>query len=373
MSRIAIIGCGVIAPRYAQTLAELAATSDDSAANRVDVVAVADGITERAKEFARACNATARSVDDIIHDPAIDAVVNLTPPLAHATVTRAALTAGKATFSEKPLGVDFAEGRALVELAKKNGVRLGCAPDTFLGAGLQTARAVIDRGDIGEPLAATGFMMSAGPEWWHPGPDIFYQRGAGPMLDMGPYYLTALVQLLGPAASVYASARITRAQRPIHSKPRRGKLIDVEVPTHVSSLIDFAGGATATLITSFDVLGSRHRNIEIYGTEATLSVPDPNTFGGKLQIRGIRDREWQDIELLEPNIPQERGVGLADMLSAQRHNRNHRANADLALHVLELMTSAVTSSDLGQRVTLTTTCERSAPLDFTLPINTFDT
>ncbi len=371
MSRVAIIGCGVIAPRYAQTLAELA-TGDASGATAVDVVAVADGISERAHEFAAEFNTVARSVDEILRDDNIDAVVNLTPPLAHAAVTRSVLDAGKAVFSEKPLGVDFEEGRALVELAATRGLRLGCAPDTFLGAGLQTARAVIDRGDIGEPLAATGFMLGAGPEWWHPGPDIFYKRGAGPMLDMGPYYLTALVQLLGPAVAVSASARISRAQRPTHSKPRRGERIAVEVPTHVSSLIDFQSGATATLMTSFDVAATRHRNIEIYGTEATLSVPDPNMFDGKLQIRGARDREWRDIELLTPNIPQQRGIGLADMLSAQRHARQHRANADLALHVLEVMTGAITASDLGERIALNTTCERSAPLDFTLPTNTFD-
>ena len=192
------------------------------------------------------------------------------------------------------------------------------------------------------------------------------------MLDMGPYYLTALVQLLGPAASVSASARITRSQRTIHSKPRRGELLNVEVPTHVSSLIDFVSGATATLITSFDVHASRHRNIEIYGTDATLSVPDPNTFNGPVQIRAIRDREWRDIEMLEPNIPQERGIGLADMMWAQTTGRAHRASADLALHVLELMTSAVTASDRGERIALETSCERAQPMRFDLPNNTFD-
>ena len=363
MSRVAIIGCGVIAPVYARTLAALGS---------VELAAVADGVAEKASEFASQFNTTARTAEDIFADPTIDAVVNLTPPLAHAAVTRASLDAGKATFSEKPLGVDFAQGRALVELAATKSLRLGCAPDTFLGAGLQTARAAIDRGDIGEPLAATGFMLQGGPEWWHPGPEIFYQRGAGPMLDMGPYYLTALVQLLGPAASVSASARITRSQRTIHSKPRRGELLNVEVPTHVSSLIDFVSGATATLITSFDVHASRHRNIEIYGTDATLSVPDPNTFNGPVQIRAIRDREWRDIEMLEPNIPQERGIGLADMMWAQTTGRPHRASADLALHVLELMTSAVTASDRGERIALETSCERAKPMQFDLPNNTFD-
>lgn len=362
-SRVAIIGCGVIAPVYAATLAEL---------GNVQLAAVVDGIAERADEFATAHNTTIATFDEVLADPTIDAIVNLTPPLAHAAVSRAAIEAGKATFSEKPLGVDFGEGAELVQLAQQHNIRLGCAPDTFLGAGLQTCREVIDRGDIGAPLGVNAFMLGFGPEWWHPNPDLFYKRGAGPMLDMGPYYLTALIQMLGPASSITASAKSPRPQRTIWSKPRRGELIDVEVPTTVSSLVDFACGVTATLVTSFDVMASRYRNIEIYGTEATLSIPDPNTFGGPVQIRGIRDQEWRDIEVLTPNIPQQRGIGLADMLSAQRNNRAHRANSQLALHVLELMTGAVTSSERGARVDLTTTCERSAPLDFTLPTNTFD-
>ncbi len=363
VSRVAIIGCGVIAPVYATTLKAL---------GNVELVAVVDGIAERAATFAAAHETRVATFEAVIADDSIDAIVNLTPPLAHAAVSEASLIAGKATFSEKPLGVDFAQGNRLATIAKQRNVRLGCAPDTFLGVGLQTCRAAIDRGDIGEPLSASGFMMGFGPEWWHPNPESFYQPGAGPMLDMGPYYLTALIQMLGPAISITASAKSPRAQRTIRAKARRGELIDVAVPTHVSSLIDFAGGASATLITSFDVMASRCRNIEIYGTEATLSLPDPNTFGGPVQIRGIRDLEWRDLELPEANIPQERGIGLADMLSAQRNDRKHRANSDLALHVLELMTSAVSSSEQGQRIALTTTCERSEPLDFSLPANTFD-
>ena len=361
--RIAIVGTGVIAPVYATTLAELGS---------VELAAVVDGIASRAEEFATAHNTVARSFDEVLTDPTIDAIVNLTPPLAHAKVTAAALNAGKATFSEKPLGVDFNEGRALVELARRNKIRLGCAPDTFLGAGLQTCRAAIDRGDIGTPIGANAFMLGFGPEWWHPDPESFYLRGAGPMLDMGPYYLTALIQMLGPAVAINASARISRTQRPIWSKPRRGQTLNVEVPTHVTSLIDFECGATATLVTSFDVAASRYRNIEIYGTEATLSLPDPNTFGGPVQIRGVRDKEWRDIPLTPALVPQQRGIGLADMMSAQRNDRPHRADADLALHVLEIMTSAIEASDRGERIALTTTCHRSAPLDTTLPPNTFD-
>ena len=363
VSRIAIVGTGVIAPVYAATLAELGS---------VELAAVVDGIPERADEFATMHNTTARSFDEVLADPAIDAIVNLTPPLAHANVTAAALRAGKATFSEKPLGVDFDEARELVALAQQHGVRLGCAPDTFLGAGLQTCRAAIDRGDIGTPIGANAFMLGFGPEWWHPNPDLFYRRGAGPLLDMGPYYLTALIQMLGPASAINASAQTPRSQRPIWSKPRRGEMLDVEVPTHVTSLIDFECGATATLVTSFDVAASRYRNIEIYGTEATLSLPDPNTFGGPVQIRGIRDKEWREVALAPTHIPQQRGIGLADMMSAQRNQRPHRANADLALHVVEIMTNAMVASDTGTRVSLTTTCERSQPLDTAAQTNPFE-
>ena len=222
----------------------------------------------------------------MLADPDIDAVVNLTPPLAHVAVSRAALEAGKVTFSEKPLGVEFAEGKELVDLATAGGAPLGCAPDTFLGAGLQTARAVIDRGDIGEPLAANAFMLGSGPESWHPNPTIFYQHGAGPLLDMGPYYLTTLVQLLGPAPrGQRVGADLARATTDHVGAANGVSCIDVEVPTHVRSLVEFESGPIATLVTSFDVQATRYFNLEIYGTEATLSVPNPNTFGGPVRVK----------------------------------------------------------------------------------------
>ncbi len=362
-TRVALVGCGVIAPAYLRTLAEF---------STIEVAACVDGVADRAEALAETCGARAASFDEVLADSSITCIVNLTPPLAHLAVSGAALRAGKAVFSEKPLGVAFDDGVELVALARDRGARLGCAPDTFMGAGLQTARAAIDRGDIGTPIGAAGFMLSSGPEWWHPDPAFFYARGAGPLLDMGPYYLTTLVHLLGPARSVMASARITHAQRRISSQPRAGTSIDVEVPTHVSGLIDFESGATATLTTSFDVQASRLRNIEIYGTEATLSVPDPNTFGGPVEIRVFGERDWRELPLVEPTIPQARGVGLADMVWASRSGRPHRAAADVALHVLELTSAMVTSSDDGRHVELTTTCVRPAPLPVGLATNTFD-
>lgn len=361
---VAIVGCGVISPEYARTLSKL---------GFVDVVACADAIPERAAELAAAHDIPrALTFDEVLADTGIDTIVNLTPPLLHAAVTRAALDAGKATFSEKPLGVDFDEGRDLVARAAGLDLRLGCAPDTFLGVGFQTCRDVIARGLIGEPIGANAFMLGSGPESWHPNPDIFYQRGAGPMFDMGPYYLTALVSLLGPARRVTASARITHAQRTIGSEPRRGQKVDVEVPTHVATVIDFASGPVATLVTSFDVQASRYRNIEIYGTEATLSVPNPNTFDGPVMTRGVSDTSWTEIEVRRPYIPQHRGIGLADMIWATRTGRAHRASSTLALHVLELMTASVAASEQGRHIELQTTCEPAQSLPADLPENTFD-
>jgi predicted dehydrogenase len=363
VSRVAIVGCGVISRTYAHTLSQLPF---------IELAACVDEDPARAEKLASKFGARARSFDAVLQDPDIDAVVNLTPPLAHLAVSRASLEAGKATFSEKPLGVELAEGKELVNLAASGNTRLGCAPDTFLGTGLQTARAVIDRGDIGEPLAANAFMLGSGPESWHPNPAIFYRHGAGPLLDMGPYYLTTLVQLLGPARAVSASARVSRARRPITSEPLRGQMLDVEVPTHVASLVEFASGPMATLVTSFDVQATRYFNLEVYGTEATLSVPNPNHFEDPVRIKRNGDDAWTDVDLLPATLPQQRGIGLADMMWAQKSGRPHRASGQLALHVLELMTGALAASEQGRRIDLETTCERAAPLPVGLAPNTFD-
>ena len=363
VSRVGIIGCGNIAPVYARTLAEL---------GWVELAAVADGVATRAEEFANKHRTVAVTVETMLADPSIDAVVNLTPAFAHADVTRAALLGGKSVFSEKPLASTFEEGQELVELAATKGLRLGCAPDTFLGAGLQAARRAIDRGAIGQPLAASGFMLGFGPEWWHPNPEIFYGVGGGPLFDMGPYYLTALNFLLGPTRSVMASARIGIEDRVMHGKGRVGDVVKATVSTHVASILEFAGGPVATLVTSFDVKATRFRNIEIYGSEATLSVPDPNTFGGPVMVRSLLNDDWREIGVSEPNIPQQRGIGLADMLSASNVQREHRATGVLGLHVLEQMCAIVRSADEGRRIDLETSCVRAEPLDFGRPRNTFD-
>jgi predicted dehydrogenase len=345
---VGIIGCGNISEVYARKL---------SALPFVDLVACADLLPERAKELAeRNRIPKALDPDALVADDEVHVVVNLTIPAAHQAVSLQVVKAGKSVFSEKPLALALEDGRALGKAAKAAGVRVGCADD----------------GSIGEPVAASGFMLSPGPEAWHPGPAIFYQHGAGPLFDMGPYYLTALVHLLGPVRRVSGSARITHAKREIGSEPLRGQLMDVEVPTHVSSVLDFESGPVASMVTSFDVQASRLRNIEIYGTEATLSVPDPNTFGGPVTLRKRGEIEWREIPLSLGNAEQSRGIGLADMIQGIREDRPHRASLELSTHVLDLMESIVASSNEGRHITPSTSCERPAPLAPGLPDDSFD-
>jgi len=364
VNRVGILGCGNISAVYAKKLTAL---------DFVELVACADLQRDRAEALAKEHSIpTVLDPRELIEGDEVDVVVNLTIPGVHAELSRAAVDAGKPVFSEKPLALSLAQATSLGDAARARGVRVGCAPDTFLGAGLQTCRKLIDDGAIGEPVAAAGFMQSPGPERWHPGPEIFYQKGAGPLFDMGPYYLTALVTLLGPARRVTSSARITHAQRTVGSEPRKGEKIDVEVPTHVAGVVDFASGAVATLIQSFDVQASRYRNIEIHGTEATLSVPDPNTFGGPVRIRGLMDKEWREIPLTHGNAEQSRGIGLGDMVRAIQQDRPHRASLDLATHVVDLMESLVRASDEGRHLDVTTSCERPAPLGAGLPDDQLD-
>ncbi len=354
ITRVGIVGCGVIAKVYAEKFAALPF---------IELSACADIDAERATAFAQAHSiARVLSVAELLADDGVDLIVNLTIPRAHYEVSRAAIDAGKSVYSEKPLALTVAEGRALVAAARTANVRIGCAPDTFLGAGLQTCRGLIDAGAIGAPVAANAFMLSPGPERWHPRPQIFYERGAGPLFDMGPYYFTALVALLGPARRITSSARITHTRRTIGSEPLKGQQIEVEVPTHVASVVDFVSGPIATLVTSFDVQASRYRYLEIYGTEGTLAVPDPNTFGGPVQIKRHFGDEWHDVPLTHGNAKQSRGIGLADMVRGIQRSRAHRASGELSLHVLDLMESSIRASASAAHVDLATSCPRPEPL-----------
>lgn len=351
--RAAIVGCGVISKVYFEAGRRF---------ESFDVVACSDVDEARAISAAESYGVRRlESLDAVVADPEIDIVVNLTPPGAHHGVTAAALRAGKHVYSEKPLSGSADEAAALLAAADAGGLRLGCAPDTFLGAGLQACRRLIDEGAIGTPVAAHAAILSHGPDHWHPDPTFFYQPGGGPLFDMGPYYLTALVSLLGPIRRVSGVGRASFATRTVTSAPRAGSIIDVKVPTHVSGVVEMSEGPLVTLTTSFDVWASTLPPIEIYGSEGTLGVPDPNRFGGPVRL-WRRDGGWQEVELEGPYTEQSRGIGIADMSEAMRRSRPHRASGELALHVLEAMDCLLRSSEEGAAQELKTTTGRPAPL-----------
>jgi predicted dehydrogenase len=353
-TKIGVIGCGNISGIYLQA---------GAAFDILEIVACADVIPERAQQKAEEYNIPkACGVEELLADPEIDIVINLTIPAAHFAVALQALEAGKSVHNEKPLALTREQGQQLLAAASARGLRVGCAPDTFLGGGLQTCRKLIDDGWIGEPIAATGFMLSHGPEGWHPDPDFFFQPGAGPLFDMGPYYLTALTTLMGPVRRVSGAARITFPERTITSRPHYGAKIKVNTPTHVVGNLEFAGGAIGTLITSFDVWAHELPCIEIYGAAGTLSVPDPNTFGGPVRIRRAGATTWSEMPIPYAYTENSRGIGVADMAYALRSGRAHRANGELAYHVLDIMHSILDAAREGRSVELGSTCSRPAPL-----------
>lgn len=356
--KVAVVGCGNISDIYLKNMTGLF----DSLA----VVGVTDLIPERARAAAEkyAVPRVYDSVDALLSDPAVEIVVNLTTPPFHGELCLRALEAGKNVYVEKPLSASREDGQAIVRLAAKKGLLAGGAPDTFLGGGLQTCRKLIDDGWIGEPVAATAFMTCRGHESWHPDPEFYYKAGGGPMFDMGPYYLTALVNLLGPVESVAGSARITFPTRTITSEKKFGQTIEVEVPTHVTGLIHFTSGAVGTLITSFDIWAAHLPRIEIYGSQGSLSVPDPNAFGGPILFRGSRkDQDWEELPLLFGYNQNSRGLGVADMARALREGRRPRAAAELAYHVLDIMHGFHDASREGIFYRLESRCEKPAAMD----------
>jgi predicted dehydrogenase len=366
--KVGIIGCGNISHIYFKAGQKF---------DILDIVACADLDVERAKAKAEEFGVPkAYTVDELLADPEIQIVINLTIPAAHADIHLRALEAGKHTYGEKPLAVSLEDGQKILALAKEKGLLVGSAPDTFLGAGIQTCRKLIDEGWIGKPIAATAFMMSGGPESWHPNPEFFYQEGGGPMFDMGPYYLTALVNLIGPVRRVTGSAGISFPERTVTSEENYGKKVPVEVPTHIAGVLDFENGAIGTLITSFDVWGTQlpgskpGRRIEIYGTEGTLMVPDPNTFGGPVYVQRRNHTEVTEIPLTHEFPENSRGLGVVDMAYAVLNGTtDHRANGDLAYHVLELMHGFHIASREGKHYQLKSACEQPAPLPMNLPKN----
>lgn len=339
----------------------------------LEIVACADIDVGRAKEKAAEYGVRGCTVDELLADPEIEMIINLTIPKAHAPVNLQALEAGKHVYVEKPLAVTPEEGREVLELAERKGLLVGGAPDTFLGGGIQTCIKLIEEGAIGSPIGATAFMMSGGHETWHPSPEFYYQPGGGPMFDMGPYYLTALVAMLGPIRRVTGSARISFPERTITSQPKAGTVIPVEVPTHIAGVIDFEAGPVATIITSFDVKGgSTLPRIEVYGSEGTIVVPDPNTFDGPVKLAKAGAREWVEVPLTHGHTGNSRGIGAADMAKAIRTGRAHRASGALAYHVLEAMHGFHIASAEDRHYRLSSTVAKPLPLPAGLPEFTLD-
>ncbi|NDJ61064.1 MAG: Gfo/Idh/MocA family oxidoreductase [Chloroflexi bacterium] len=361
--KIGIIGCGNISSTYLRICKSF---------KILEVYACADLDMERAKAKAAEFEVPhVHTVDQLLADPEIQIVVNLTIPAAHVEVSLAALAAGKHIYTEKPLAITRAAGKQIIELAEANGLLVGGAPDTFLGGGLQTCRKLIDEGLIGTPVAAVAFLASHGPENWHPNPDFFYQVGGGPLFDMGPYYLTTLVHLLGAVRRVTGSAQISFPERVATSQALNGHRIPVEIPTHIAGVLDFAAGAVATLITSFDVWAHTLPRVEIYGSEGSLSVPDPNTFGGPVLLRRADDAEWREMPL-EFNADINRGIGVADLAYAITTGRPARASGALTYHVLDVMEALGEASEQGQHIHIESTVERPAPLPVGLPVDELD-
>jgi predicted dehydrogenase len=362
--QVGVIGCGNISGIYLQNAKRF---------RSIEVVSVADLVPERALTQATEYGVpNANTPDQILSNDEIRIILNLTTPVAHAGIAKAALQAGKSVYNEKPLTIQREDAAAILKLAKERDLRVGCAPDTFLGAGMQTARQLLDSGKLGEPVAAMAFMVSHGPEHWHPDPDFYYHVGGGPLFDMGPYYLTALMHLLGPVKRVCGSAQISFAERTIRSEKRAGEKVKVETPTHISAVLDFANGAVLTLIMSFDVWHHNLPLLELHGSEASVSLPDPNFFGGPVRIRGPQDEDWQEVPLAFDYAENDRGVGLADMAHAMQSGRGHRANGELAFHVLDVMHAILESARSGRHVELQSSCHRPAPMPTGLPEGVLD-
>ena len=325
------------------------------------VVACADQVLERAQDRAnefgvpRAC-----TTDELLHADDVDLVVNLTIPLAHAEISVAALRAGKHVFSEKPFATTRDDGRRILDAAASSGLTVACAPDTFLGAGVQTCLRLLEQGELGEPLAASAFMLNRGPENWHPNPGFFYEPGGGPLLDVGPYYLTALVCLLGPVRRVAGMARILYPTRTAFRGPRAGETFQVSTPTFVAALIEFEGGTQATLVNSFGIWGHDLPNMQLYCTKGILSVPDPNYFGGPVRMRPDEDESvWREVPLLYHHTEGSgnfRGLGVIEMALGLGRGDKPRATGELAYHVLDVMESIRDSYTTGRHVDVRSSC-----------------
>ena len=361
---VGVIGCGNISAAYF-SLAPLFRGIRMKACADINM----DAARARAKEF----DVRAETVDDLLKADDIDIIVNLTIPAVHHSVSKEILDAGKHVYSEKPFVLTLKEGQDLKTQAEKKGLRIGSAPDTFLGGSHQLVRDIIDTGKVGKITSGTAYVMSHGMEHWHPNPDFFFQPGAGPVLDVGPYYVTNLIQLIGPVKRVAAISSTPAPERTITSKPRYGEKVKVETPTTIHALLEFANGAVITLNASWDVWNHNHTPMELYGEEGTIHVPDPNFFGGAVtftkQGSAIKKLPKWEHPLGVPNQKHAHGmmanyrtIGLADMAVAIGEGRPHRCSMELALHAVEVMTGILKAGEIGKFVEMTTTCERPEAL-----------
>jgi predicted dehydrogenase len=347
--RVGIIGCGAIIAQYLANFRKL---------EQIRLVAVADLDPARAQAVAEDYDGVrAVPVDELLAADDVDLVLNLTIPAAHADVALRAIAAGKSVYGEKPLAATTGEARQMLDAARAAGVTVGCAPDTVLGTGIQTARKAIDDGLIGKPISATATMATPGHERWHPNPDFYYQPGGGPLLDMGPYYVSALVTLLGPVVSVIGAASHTRSQRTIGSGARQGQVVPVDIDSHVTGILVHASGALSTLVMSFDAVRTKSPNIEIHGESGSLVVPDPNHFDGDVQLFRMGADSWETLPVSAGYVDSGRGFGIAD-LAATPAGSEPRAGGVLAYHVLEVMESVLESAHSGAVVAVHSTAPR---------------
>ncbi|GAB3654427.1 Gfo/Idh/MocA family protein [Glycomyces tarimensis] len=352
---IGIVGLGAISSQYLATIA---------AHPLIKIVAVADLNVTRAVDVAAEIGAEAVTVDELVNDPRVDTVLNLTIPASHADVAMRALAAGKHVYGEKPLAASLDDAERVVEAASDAGLALGCAPDTVLGTGIQTARAAVDSGRIGTPTSATATMVVPGHELWHPNPDFYYTDGGGPLFDMGPYYVTSLVHLLGPVVSVSGATSRSRDVRTIRTGPRAGEQVPVTIDTHVTGILQHAGGAMSTVLMSFDGVATAAPPIEVHGTEGSLAIPDPNRFEGDVTLRPLGRDQSVTLPVSAGYADAGRGIGLVDMLLADS-DHPARANGALALHILEVMTAVLRSAAVGRRLPVVTSGERPSIVPLT--------
>lgn len=364
--KIGIVGIGNISGIYLENIT--------NTFKELEIVAVCDLIKERALNAQKdyGIPKVYDTMYDLFADESIELVLNLTRPAEHFDVSKNALLAGKHVYSEKPLGASLAEGRELVALAEKKGLMLGGAPDTFMGAGIQTCRKLIDEGAIGEIVGASANMICRGHETWHPDPEFYYKYGGGPMMDMGPYYITALINLIGGVKRVTGVTKISFPQRTITSEPLNGTVIDVTAPTHVTGIMEFENGAVGTITTTFDVYRSDSHDIEIYGSKGTLFVPDPNCFGGEIRLYDGTTHEEKNIPLAFGYDCNSRALGLADIAKAIETGRKPRTSYKQTFHVLEVMESFTASSKQGKPIEITSRFERQAPMDPSMPCGILD-